>query len=225
MSSMFKTTRTILLSGLMAGMLMLCAQTGYAQDAKADTLTTPFRKGRWLTGLNGTISSATSRLDSASNDLVSNRYSLELSTGIFVEDRWLMGLAFRAEKNGSKQFVERETESLFIGPVSSYYFMKGMTGSVFGSLSPGLVLIRDLTVIDQGGTITKELLVGQGFGLIGEVGYSFVIHDRIGFDLGLGVSSSWINATRESEPGGVTSKEKFQQGNVAFSFGFNVLLR
>ncbi len=224
MNSTFMTRRVILLSVLLVSVGLLRLNTAYSQDADTNSISTPFRKGRWLTGLSGTISSNTSSLDSASNGLISNRYNLQLTTGIFVRDRWLVGLSFSAEKNGSKQFVERESEFLFIGPISSYYFLKGATGSIFGSFSPGFVLIRDRTAIDQGGMITQEILTGQGFGVIAQLGYSFVIHDRITFDMGMSVSSSWINATRESEPGGTRTIENFQQGNVAFSFGFNVLL-
>ena len=200
------------------------SQESLAQSSTQDEVTTPFRKGRWLTGLSGSISSTSTRLDTVQGTNFANQYALELSTGRFFKDRWLAGLTFRAERNSSEEFVVRDSESLFIGPLISHYFSDSKLGSVFILFSPGFTRFRDKTAIEQNGVVTQELIKGQGFGMLLNLGYSYVVHDRIAFDLGLSVSSNWINGRRESEPTGENRKENFRVGGIAFSFGFNVLL-
>ena len=210
---------------LLLAILLLAATVTYAQEVEEDSVVTPFRKGRWLTGLSGSISSSgTTELDTAGGNDFNNAFGLEISTGKFFKDRWLVGVIFQAERSSSQQFLVRESESLFVGPVLSYYFSKSEHGSIFFTISPGYVRFREETRIDQSGTITQELVDGQGIGSLYSVGYSYVIHDRVALDFGFNVTSFWIDADRESQPSGERGGENFNLNNISFSFGFNVLL-
>ena len=46
-----------------------------------DTLDTPFRKGRWLTGLSGSISSNSTEVRGSDEKTTTNEFGLNISTG------------------------------------------------------------------------------------------------------------------------------------------------
>ena len=195
-----------------------------AQEALEDSINTPFRKGRWLTGLSGGISSSSTKLDTASQRAFGNQYAFDFSAGKFFKDRWLLGGIFRMQRDNSRQFVELESESLLLAPVISYYLTDSKQGSIFFSLAPGYARFREKTVLLVAGTPSQEVLEGGGFGLLAQLGYSYVVADRVVFDLGLGLNSTWVNANRKTDNGGAPADADIHVGTVIFSFGFNVIL-
>ncbi|GJM29766.1 MAG: hypothetical protein DHS20C17_24010 [Cyclobacteriaceae bacterium] len=196
----------------------------YGQQVQSDSITTSFRKGRWLTGLSGSISSGSATLDTVSNRTFTNQYSFDFSTGKFFKNRWLLGGIFKMQRDNSRRFVELESEILLAAPLLSYYLSDNELGSIFFSIAPGYTRFREKTVVVLTGTPTQEELKGGGFGLLMQLGYSYVMHDRIVFDLGIGLNSIWVNANRELESGQSKDKVSIRSGNLLFSFGFNVLL-
>ena len=93
----------------------------HAQETSTDSLVTPFRKKRWLTGLSGSINSSSVKLGSQESSDFANQYRLELSFGKFFKDRWLLGGRHTAERANTEGGISRVSESLFIGPFLSYY--------------------------------------------------------------------------------------------------------
>lgn len=198
--------------------------SAFSQEISEDSITTPFRKGRWLTGLSGSISSGSTRLDTASNKLFANQYAMDVSTGKFFKNRWLIGGIFRMQRDNSRQFVDLESESVLIAPMLGYYLSDNPQGSIYFLVAPGYASFRERTVVIVAGTPSQELLKGSGFGLLLSMGYAYVLHDRIGFNLGLGLSSTWANAEREIDQGRTMNKLNVFTGNLAFTFGFSVIL-
>jgi hypothetical protein len=207
----------ILLFSLHAGL-------AFAQQEEADSTGTPFRKGRWLTGLSGGISSSSTRLDTASNRAFGNQYAFDFSTGKFFKDRWLTGGIFRMERDNSRQFVDLESESLLIAPLLSYYISESNQGSIFFLVAPGYARFKEKTVVLIAGTPSQEILEGGGFGLVAQLGYSYVLQDHIVFDLKLGLTNTWINGRRVVDGTRSSRKTDIHIGSVIFSFGFNVVL-
>jgi hypothetical protein len=203
---------------------ILIAIPAFSQDIGEDSITTPFRKGRWLTGLSGSISSGSTKLDTASQRAFTNQYSFDFSTGKFFKDQWLLGGIFKMQRDNSRQFVDLESETLLVAPLLSYYISNNKQGSIFFLIAPGYARFREKTVVLVGGAPSEEVLKGGGFGLFVQFGYSYVLHDRIVFDLGLGLNSAWANAERGIEPGRAGNKVNIHTGNLLFSFGFNVIL-
>ena len=203
---------------------ILIAIPAFSQDIEEDSITTPFRKGRWLTGLSGSISSGSTKLDTASQRAFTNQYSFDFSTGKFFKDQWLLGGIFKMQRDNSRQFVDLESETLLIAPLLSYYISNSKQGSIFFLVAPGYARFREKTVVLVGGTPSQEVLNGGGFGLFIQFGYSYVLHDRIVFDLGLGLNSAWANAKPEIEPGRAGNKVSIHTGTLLFTFGFNVIL-
>ncbi|MFY0601626.1 MAG: hypothetical protein JXR03_18275 [Cyclobacteriaceae bacterium] len=188
-----------------------------------DSVRTPFRKDRRLTGLSGSISSGTNEINNQKT--FSNRYSLNFVNGQFSNNGWLFGARINATRENSEGFSTQESESLFAGPMVAYYFAKNSSqGSLFLQVSPGYVRFRSETIAGQGAMASRDVLKGQGVGGIIKLGYSYVIHDRVVFDLGVDVSDYGIWAERKQEPSANISKERISVSDISFSFGFNILL-
>ena len=206
-----------------------CCFTGRAQDSgknvsSQDSVVTPFQKGRWLTGLSGGFSSNTLKI-SGTDDLVSaNAYSLEISTGRFFKDRWFVGANVFASSSSGGGLVDRKTETLLIGPSMSYYFLKEPYGSLFVSLLPGYVRIRESGSFEGDGMRLDELVEGPGFATRLGLGYAYVISDRIVLNVSVGSTWAWANATYGSGNEQESRTESIFSNTSYFSFGFNILL-
>ena len=108
---------------------ILYSDSVVAQGVVADsTVLTPFRKGRWLLKMSGSISSSSVRTDSIVGNSYVNAYSLDLSGSKFIADKWAIGVILVGERGGSKQIIDRTTETFFVGPLGSYYFSDNPTG-------------------------------------------------------------------------------------------------
>jgi len=196
-----------------------------AQEIKKDTTETPFRKGRWLTGLSGSISSGTTENTSLGNKSSSNQYGINISTGKFIKDRVLVGFLFNIQRqNFESNLVKKNTEILILGPGANYYFSKSKIGSLFYSLSPGFVVYRDETSLMLEDEFTELFSKGNGIGILSTLGYSYVLHDRISFDLGLTVHVNWLNVEQNGRQEGTINNVNIVLSDLSFSFGFNVLL-
>ncbi|MGI9553166.1 MAG: hypothetical protein ACR2MT_18305 [Aurantibacter sp.] len=197
----------------------------YGQNtASADSLPTPFRKGRWLTGLSGSISSNTNKTSTTDEKTITNEFGLNLSTGRFIKDRWLLGGKLNADRASSAGGVDRTTESLFVGPFVSYYLSPNSRGSLFTSLSSGYVRYREETSFNNLANPVKQLSEGGGFGTLLGLGYSYVIHDKIAFDIGFNLNLFWLGLDQEQQPSGTINSQNISVSNIAFTFGFNVIL-
>ena len=196
--------------------------SGLAQSQQ-DSAVTPFQKGRWILGLTGTISSGSVRSDSASSDSYSLEYSLNLSGAKLVSDRWAIGGFFQGERSTPARFFTRETEAMVIGPQVTWYLSRSFYGSVFINVGVGYSRFRDQSDALVNGQVRSELVSGQGVAVLGTIGYAVVVTKNITFDLGLNTATSWIWAERtiNSQPG---IDDDFRLTEVAFSFGFKVLL-
>ncbi|WP_417881535.1 hypothetical protein [Xanthomarina gelatinilytica] len=201
----------------------------YSQDTQTDTTdtadVTPFRKGRWLTGLTGSIGSGSFENTKTDNKSISNWYRVEIGTGKFIIDRLNLGISANMERrNEENESEENTSEIFFIGPKGTYFLSPSSIGSVFFSLSPGYVLYRETI-----GGLDEEVYVenvnkGGGFGFLSTFGFSYVIQDRVSFELGLNYNVYWLNLKQENNINESTNQNSFELSNLSFSFGFKILL-
>ena len=205
--------------------LILGCQILVAQSvSQSDTLPTPFRKGRWNLGLSGIISSSANKIRGTDERSNTNRYGMSMDGGKFFKDRWLIGgiIEFSGtEFTGSADFT---TETLFIGPLISRYFSPSSQGSLYLSLSPGYSRYRDFVSIEQPTASLEQSSSGDGFGIITSLGYSYVVRDRISFDIGFVISQSWFKVDLDTGTPDIEESDDIAISNVAFTFGFNILL-
>ncbi len=203
----------------------MCCEVLVAQSvSRSDSLPTPFRKGRWNLGISGTISSSANKISSSDERSNTNRYGLSLDGGKFFKDRWLIGGIFEmtgTEFTGSADFT---TETLFIGPLITRYFSPSSQGSLYLSLAPGYSRYRDFVSIEQATVFLEQSSSGNGFGIVTSLGYSYVVRDRISFDIGFVLTQSWFKVDLETGPTVPDESDNIAISNVAFIFGFNILL-
>jgi len=208
--------------------VFLCAVSitnSTAQDAVKDSVQTSFRKGRWLSGFSGSISSSSTKNTSTDNKTVSNRFRVEVSSGKFILDRLSLGFNLDLERDNIQGDEEvRTSEDLFIAPKGTYYFSKSKIGSLFLSFSPGFILYRDETNLSNDINVPENINKGSGFGSKTTIGYSYVIFDLVTFDLGLNWSAFRINITQSSSQVENTNNTKLILSDLSFSFGFKIFL-
>ncbi len=204
--------------------LLLLVFSNNISGQEKDTIVSPFRKGKWLTGLSGTINSSTIELRSTDQTTTTSEYGINLTTGKFIKNRFLVGITIAANRSNNSGIVERTTENLFVGPLVSYYLSKLERGSLFFQASPGYVRYRDNTRIEQTNGFVEELGEGGGFGALLGVGYSYAFFDFVTFDIGLKTNLLWINIDQESIPINTTTSEDIFVNSISFSFGFNILV-
>lgn len=196
----------------------------FAQDSSADSTSTPFRQGRWLTGITGTISSSANESKSTDERTSSNEYALNILGGKFFRDRWLVGGIVQMDRSDADGLTDLNTESLFLGPLVTHYFSASEHGSLNLTLAPGYTrynnTIRFIDDLEE----NIETSEGSGFGFIINLGYSYVVFDRIAFDIGVALTQRWLNVERRLEPGDIVFSDDINLRDISFSFGFRVLL-
>ncbi|MGB5238970.1 MAG: DUF481 domain-containing protein [Flavobacteriaceae bacterium] len=194
------------------------------QNSTADSTITPFRKGRWLTGITGTISSSVNETKSTDERTSSNEYALNIVGGNFFRDRWLVGGIVQMTRSDADGLTDLNSESLFLGPLISRYFSDSDRGSLFLTLSPGYTRYNNTISFMDDLDENFEESEGSGFGFIVSLGYSYVILDRVSFDIGVSLSQSWLNVERRLEQDEVVFSDDINLRDISFSFGFRVLL-
>ncbi len=210
------------------GLLVILSITGsslvYGQDPE-DTAAvgSPFRKGKWISGLGGSISSSIVDNNSSSSKTFSNRYSFEVRTGTFIKDRWAVGMVFTASRESSQDVISRESEILEVGPATRYYFSNNSNGSVYVQGSVLFVRTLDRNSISSGIAL-DEKVEGSGIGANIILGYTYVVNDWIGFDIGMGYDGSFIQGKVKSDQDITLRVEDYFRGQQFFVFGFSVLL-
>ncbi|MCX7548761.1 hypothetical protein OS188_12435 [Xanthomarina sp. F1114] len=202
----------------------------FSQDKVTDSTkqadeVTPFRKGRWLTGLTGSIGSGSFENTKTDNKSISNWYRIEIGTGKFLIDRLNIGLSANMERsNLENEDSENTSETFFIGPKGTYFLSPSNVGSVFFSLSPGYALYRETIGNLVADTYIENVNGGGGFGFLSTFGFSYVIQDRVSFDLGLNYNIYWLDLKQETNIDNNTKQVTYELSNLSFSFGFKILL-
>jgi hypothetical protein len=201
----------------------------FSQDTKIDSTDysdqTPFRKSRWLTGLAGSIGSGSFENTQTDNKSISNWYRFELSSGKFLIDRLNIGLSVNMERdNAENENEEHTSEIFFVGPKGTYFLSPSSIGSIFFSLSPGYALYRETLGGLENDIYIENVNKGGGFGFLSTFGFSYVILDRISFDLGLNYTVYWLNLNQETSTNNSSNSVSYELSNISFSFGFKILI-
>ena len=138
--------------------------------------------------------------------------------------RFLVGAEFFVTRINSEKFINRSTERLLIGPSGSYYFAKDRYGAVFVKMVVGYTKFRESSVQSINAFTVNEIIEGQGGGFITELGYAYVLNDRISFDLSIGAGQFWIFANQKNNIDFNSKRITLKSSELVYTFGFNVLL-
>lgn len=196
-------------------------------QAIAQESTTPFKKGLWLSGLDGSISSTNNALASnnSNNNNFNTAYGFNISSSKIFKDRWTAGLVLAAQRASSDGIFNRQTESIFIGPSIRHFFSKAPQGSLYLEVAPGYVRFFEKSALTNTFTRTSESVDGNGFGLGMRFGYAHKVNDSVIFNFGMNFTNFWIWADRTQIPANTTTQEDLILGSLSFNFGFSVLLK
>jgi len=209
---------------LSLGTLMIVGFPSSCQDPDSTDLPTPFRKGRWLTGLSGTISSSTVERDTATQKTFSNQYGIAIRSTRFVADRWAVGLNLSLTRLNSDAFIEETSEILQVGPLVRFYTSKNPRGSMFLQGSVVYSKFEERTKISDPNFNFHTVIKGGGVGVDFGIGYSYVLSEKVLFDLAMNYDINFIDATVEDRVLFTSVKERITRGAILFSFGFNILI-
>jgi hypothetical protein len=193
---------------------------------EVDTVTaqTPFRKGKWITGLAGRISTATTEISSGQDRNFTNHYGINFSPGTFIADRWVVGLAIDFARISSDNVVVDESEIFQVGPFVRFYTSRDPHGSLYFQVLGGYAKFREKIVIAGSNLNINSLINGDGPGFAVGMGYAFLVSETVAFDLGLSYDFIYIDARVTDLTNNVEEKETINRGGTVFSFGFTILI-
>lgn len=191
-----------------------------------DSLYTPYRKTRWLAGISGGILSSNSDQNQGENVFI-NRYSFDINISYFVEKRIMAGLEFYIFRSAMRELIERESETVSIGPVGRYYLSREGEGSVFFETGLRHGRYWEKTTLNPHSDSLKEyqLLTGKEFGVVVGVGYSHSMIDKIAFEMGMDYYFASLDGTIENTLNGTIEKADNTRIQFEFTVGFVVFLR
>lgn len=189
------------------------------------TIETPFSKGRSVVALGGNINSGTSgRIGFVSDSKkFINQYAFDINLAKVVSNNFLIGLQFATERTETEQLVNSETEILTLGPIIRLYLTPGKKGGFF--LQGGLLFVNYYernTLFEQFLSI-DESITGHGYAGYFGLGYTYVLNNSIGFEVGFNYRLSSINAEVEDHIGQVKANQNFTRADIMFNFGFIIL--
>lgn len=193
----------------------------------ADSLPNPYRQGRWLAGLSGTINSSNTnqgfRLPDTSN--FANDHLIELRGGYFIKDRLPVGFFASTRRQNSVEEFERASEILFLGGWVRYYLLPEKA-----SLYPEFSLFftnfyNQISLSVDGVRQFNSVVRGNGIGGSLGLGFSYTFSDLLVFDIALKYNLYAISGRLEDQVLATSEKRDFTTGEVLFAFGFNVLIR
>lgn len=197
----------------------------FAQSAKDSTELSSFRKGRNLVGLGGSISSSNLSNARASNDnsQLGNLYRFDIRLGKFVANKNLLGLLFSASRTQMIGYINNTAEFLSIGPWYrlhigndpniAFYIQSSLLYSNYYGSSTG---VKSLLTVDE------SLDVAGINGALG-IGLSYVMGDRVSFDVGFEYSQARYWGTVSDNSLGTFEDVVIDRSGFVFSFGFSVL--
>lgn len=194
--------------------------------AQNDTLISPFAKGKFMTGLSGNISSGGVREIGTgfASSVFENKYAINTQSGVFVKDRWSLGLSFTISRINNSDVFNLSSEILALGPFTRYYLSDYHKGSVFIELTLFYANLFEESKLDDPNLNIHSILRGKGIGIKPAFGFTYAFTKTVGFDMGLELSLSVLNATLSDLINETEEKESIFSENVAFRFGFIILI-
>lgn len=184
-----------------------------------------FRKGRNLVGLNGAISSSDlSRADGPNdNSQLGNLYRFDIRLGKFVANKNTLGLLFSASRTQMIGYVNNTAEFLNVGPWYriylgkeanvAFYIQADLLYSNYYGSSTG---VQSIFIIDE------ELDMAGIHGALG-IGLSYVMGDRVSFDVGFEYNRSRYWGEAQDNTLGTSEDLIIERSGFIFSFGFQVI--
>jgi Protein of unknown function (DUF3575) len=207
-------------------LLIIFFCSSIALNAQNDTVGTPFKKGKFFTQLNGTISSGGTRQSTTSfaTAIFDNRYSIGTTSGLFIKDRWGLGFTVNLARQSNNETIKYSAESLSIGPTTRYYFSNESSGSLFLEFTMFYANLDIETKSNDTSLAYHVVTKGNGIGGSLGVGFTYTLTQTVGFDMGIRYSTSYFWGKESDLIQNEVENNQIIQENLLFHFGFIVFI-
>lgn len=192
----------------------------FSQDS-LKTAQTPFTKGRSVVALGGNINSATrdriGRVSDSKKFL--NEYSFDISLGKVLANNFLLGLRLSIDRAETEQLVATAAEIMTVGPWARLYLGTSHNGGFFfqGGFLYANYYERN-TLFEQFLAI-DETIQGDGYAIVGGLGYTYVMKRMVGFEVGFNYRVSNIHAEVIDHISLASDFQTFSRADIMFNFG------
>lgn len=202
--------------------VLIGSHKGLAQ--KPDT--TVLHQGRYITGLNGSISGQNvfGSNSSGQNQKI-NEYTIGTQSGYFIRNKWVLGGDFNLTKSAtnSNEF-NYSSESLRLGVWSRYYLITYDKGALFADLTPFYTVVNQITEINVPNFQSSEELKGSGFGLEPSFGFAYLINRNVGFGMSTSYQFGQVYATKQNYILNQETEDSYNFSRLIFRFSFQIYL-
>ena len=207
--------------------LFLLVSGLFAQTESDSIELSSYRKGRSLVGLSGSISSSyiTNANTSNDNSQLGNLYRFDIRLGKFVANKNMLGLVFLASRTQMIGYVNNKAEVLGIGPWYRLYLGKEpniafylQTDLLYSNYYGESIGVQGLVTIDENLDVSG-IRASLGIGL------SYVMSDRVSFDVGFEYNQARYWGVISDNSLSQKHEIVLDRGGFVFSFGFNVLFK
>lgn len=194
-----------------------------AQSEEKSELRDPFRKGMWISGLSGHVTSGhvTDRL---TNSLATeNSFEFISESGYFFKDNLVLGWTISG--NGSVNTGNSESSELALGIVGRGYFSKKEgIGALFGETTLQYINISSKYTTLNSPIPLNEKILGSGFGFTLGLGFTYLVVNSIGFDFRMRYKGIWLDAERTNQIDDLEKSIDSYVSQVSFTFGFTIFI-
>lgn len=146
-----------------------------------------------------------------------------MSLGKFVADKNLIGLVFGTTRNQSAGYLDIEQELTTLGPQYRLYTGNKPDMGLFARTIIFWAYYVENSVGSQGIYLVDETLKGNGAGADIGFGYSFVIADKVAFEIGFDYMLAHFKGEFHDNHLGTKENVTFNRHDYRFSFGFSIL--
>lgn len=206
--------------------LCLCfcgfVKTSFAQDS---TLLKPFRKGRILLGMSGSINSSNflegEPQDSIINE-TSNGFTVNFNASRVLNRQIAVGVQGFLRRTSQQNIINQNLESLAIGPYADFFLSDNPNGSVYPRVS--VLYGRFYEEVFSNYALLHREFTGSAIGVQLGFGFSYVYKDVAALDLRLNYSAFRLNGRTYDVIHETYENTGFTKANVDFNFGIYFLL-
>lgn len=206
------------------GLILLFACSTLQSKAQEDStsLQGPFQKGRQVVNLLGAINSTSSDQGTGGEKKFSNNYNFSIELGKFVANKHVLGLHFNTNRSHTEHFVFREREMLTIGPFYRYYLSNESKGSPYLQANFTYLNYVDISKVQFDTLSFSNEVIGDGLSTVIGIGYTYVMRNRVGFDIGFEYQWAYVKANRTDKIMMSTESLDVHINEYLFHFGFIV---
>ncbi|GAA4836875.1 hypothetical protein [Algivirga pacifica] len=184
---------------------------------------TSFEKGMWISGLSGSIQSG-STTDKNSNTLISNQFTFQSQSAYFFANRLAIGWNISGSGVNNNDGQHQENSIFALGPYSRYYLHQNPYGGMFAELGAQYVTLSDRRTSLGSSISLNEISRLRGFGFITGIGYTYLLHKGIGFDIRMMYQGAWMRGDRTNLDNEERENLKAYVGQILFQFGFTIFI-